>query len=149
MGNLKITSALINHDVITVGGDRNIIGENKVLDSYQKSISDFNDLKGLYSNLFKTIDDGPSILSNNENSEKRSMNKQKYNQYKVPKISKVIFNDPATIVYWEDKTKTVVKCNEADEFDEEKGLAMAIAEKYFGGYMPLKRMVKKYRKVEE
>ncbi len=29
---------------------------------------------------------------------------------KTPDIEKVIFNDPATIVIWKDKTKTVVKC---------------------------------------
>ena len=48
-------------------------------------------------------------------------------------ITNVIFNNPATIVFWSDGTKTVVKCNERDEFDPEKGLAMAICKKYFGG----------------
>ena len=48
-------------------------------------------------------------------------------------ITKVIFNNPATIVFWSDGTKTVVKCDERDEFDPEKGLAMAICKKYFGG----------------
>lgn len=46
-------------------------------------------------------------------------------------IKKVIFHDPATIVYWIDGTKTVVKA-ENEPFDPEKGLAMAIAKKYFG-----------------
>ena len=46
-------------------------------------------------------------------------------------IKKVIFNDPATIVYWEDRTKTVVKC-EKEKYDPEKGLAMAIAKKALG-----------------
>ena len=62
-----------------------------------------------------------------------------YNQAKpkrpmtrTPDIKKVIFNDPATIVYWNDGTKTVVKCQEGDVFDPEKGLAMAISKKYFG-----------------
>lgn len=49
----------------------------------------------------------------------------------IPQIAKVIFNDPATIVLWNDGTKTVVKAqNEA--FDKEKGLAMAIAKKAMG-----------------
>lgn len=47
-------------------------------------------------------------------------------------IEKVIFNDPATIVMWADHTKTVVKCQDGDVFDPEKGLAMAIAKKFFG-----------------
>lgn len=48
-----------------------------------------------------------------------------------PKIKKVIFNDPATVVYWEDRTKTVVKCKK-EKYDPEKGLAMAIAKKAMG-----------------
>lgn len=46
-------------------------------------------------------------------------------------IKKVIFNAPATIVFWDDGTKTVVKC-ENEEYDPEKGLAMAIAKKALG-----------------
>lgn len=49
----------------------------------------------------------------------------------LPKIKKVIFNDPATIVFWADKTKTVVKAYE-DKFDPEKGLTMAITKKALG-----------------
>ena len=48
------------------------------------------------------------------------------------KISNVIFNDPATIVFWSDGTKTVVKCQDDDIFDPEKGLAMAISKKALG-----------------
>lgn len=48
------------------------------------------------------------------------------------KIEKVIFNDPATIVFWNDGTKTVVKCQKLDTFDPEKGLAMCIVKKAIG-----------------
>ena len=47
-------------------------------------------------------------------------------------IKKVIFNPPATVVYWSDRTKTVVKCNVNDIFDPKKGLAMAIAKRCVG-----------------
>lgn len=47
-------------------------------------------------------------------------------------IDKVIFNDPATIVLWQDGTKTVVKASPNDVYDPEKGLAMAIAKKALG-----------------
>jgi hypothetical protein len=47
-------------------------------------------------------------------------------------IKQVIFNDPATIVLWADGTKTVVKCQNNDEYDPEKGLAMCIAKKALG-----------------
>lgn len=48
------------------------------------------------------------------------------------KIEKVIYNDPATIVFWKDGSKTVVKACEDDEYDPEKGLAMAISKKALG-----------------
>lgn len=50
----------------------------------------------------------------------------------TPRIERVIFNPPATIVIWSDDSKTVVKCQPNDVYDEEKGLAMCIAKKYFG-----------------
>ena len=47
-------------------------------------------------------------------------------------IKDVIFAPPATIVYWSDGSKTVVKCSEKDVFDPEKGLAMAVAKRCGG-----------------
>ena len=65
-----------------------------------------------------------------------SVSNRKYVAYnsmcKRTKIKNVIFNDPATIVFWADNTKTVVKCGENDIYDPEKGLAMAVAKKYLG-----------------
>lgn len=40
-------------------------------------------------------------------------------------IKNVIFNPPATIVFWGDGSKTVVKCQDGEEYDPEKGLTMA------------------------
>lgn len=57
---------------------------------------------------------------------------RKVDYSKMPKIKDVIFNDPATIVFWADGTKTVVKCQDDDIFDPEKGLAMAITKKALG-----------------
>lgn len=66
-------------------------------------------------------------------------------------IKDVIFNDPATIVYWADGTKTVVKAGN-EEFDPEKGLAMAIAKKALGNkgnyFEIIKKWVKKYNRPE-
>lgn len=56
----------------------------------------------------------------------------------MPSIRKVIFNDPATIIMWGDGTKTVVKAHN-EKYDPEKGLAMAIAEKYYGNYSKFKK----------
>lgn len=46
-------------------------------------------------------------------------------------ITNVIFSPPATIVFWNDGTKTVVKC-ENEVYDPEKGLAMAISKRALG-----------------
>lgn len=51
---------------------------------------------------------------------------------KCARIDKVIFNDPATIILWHDGTKTVVKTQNGEKYDPEKGMAMAISKKYFG-----------------
>lgn len=55
----------------------------------------------------------------------------------VVTIKRVIFNAPATIVFWIDGSKTVVKAQNGEPFDMEKGLAMAICKKLcanHGGY---------------
>ena len=51
-----------------------------------------------------------------------------------PEIKKVIHNNPATVVFWGDGTKTVVKCQEEDRhgYSERVGLLMCIAKKFFG-----------------
>lgn len=59
-------------------------------------------------------------------------------------IKNVIFNDPATIVFWHDGTKTVVKCGEDDIFDPEKGLAMAISKKFLGNQGNYYNEIKKW-----
>lgn len=61
-----------------------------------------------------------------------------------PEIKDVIFNDPATIVFWADGTKTVVKCQEGDEFDPEKGLTMAIVKKVYGNKGSYCNKIKKW-----
>lgn len=59
------------------------------------------------------------------------------------KVEKVIFNKPATIVFWSDGTKTVVKCGENDTYDKEKGFYIACAKKLFGNdYKAVGRMNK-------
>ena len=49
-----------------------------------------------------------------------------------PVIVDVIFNNPATIVFWDDGVKTVVKCQEGDVYSKETGLAMAMLKRYMG-----------------
>lgn len=67
-------------------------------------------------------------------------------------IKDVIFNNPATIVLWNDGTKTVVKVQDGDRFDPEKGLTMAIVKKLLGNqgnyYNYLKKWLPEEEKVE-
>lgn len=65
----------------------------------------------------------------------------------LPAIEKVIFNDPATIVFWSDGTKTVVQARD-EAFDPEKGLAMAISKKALGNQGRYFETFKKWLKEE-
>ena len=47
-------------------------------------------------------------------------------------IKQVKYNGPATIIFWEDGTKTVAKCSPRDEFDPEKGFCIAYLKKLVG-----------------
>lgn len=63
-------------------------------------------------------------------------------------IKQVIFNNPATIVIWNDGTKTVVKCQEGDIYSKELGLAMAISKKFLGNKSNFNNVFNKWIKEE-
>ena len=63
-------------------------------------------------------------------------------------IKKVKFNPPATIVFWTDNTKTVVKCK-GEDYDPEKGLAMCICKKVLGNKGNYCEVFKKWLPKEE
>lgn len=67
----------------------------------------------------------------------------------VPKIKNVIFNEPATIIFWSDGSKTVVKCQEGEGYDPEKGMAMAISKKALGNMGNYCEVFKKWLPEEE
>ena len=66
--------------------------------------------------------------------------------YRALKIKKVIFNDPATIVFWDDGTKTVAKALGDDKFDKEVGLTVCIAKKALGNRSHFDAVFKKWIK---
>ena len=47
-------------------------------------------------------------------------------------VTDVIYNDPATVVYWSDKTRTVVKCQPGDTYDPMTGFLLALCKKVCG-----------------
>lgn len=64
-------------------------------------------------------------------------------------IKKVKFSGPATIVFWADGSKTVVKCQEGDAFDPEKGLALCFMKKVLGNKSgTFNKVLKTYGKEE-
>ena len=62
----------------------------------------------------------------------------------LPEIKNVKFDGPATIVFWADRTKTVVKCQDGDDYSEEVGLAMCIVKKVFGNKSKYNDIFKKW-----
>ena len=64
-------------------------------------------------------------------------------------IKDVIFNNPATIVLWSDGTKTVVKCQEGDEYSREVGLALCIAKKALGNKGNFNNIFRKWIRNED
>lgn len=86
-----------------------------------------------------------------ERSIKNRMNNEEGDPFIVPRIKKIVFNPPATIVFWNDGTKTVVKCQNDEKFDPEKGITMAFFKKTHGNkghyFEEIKKWTEKYQRV--
>lgn len=50
----------------------------------------------------------------------------------VPQVKKIIRSDAATVVLWEDGTRTVVKCKPDEPYDPYYGFCAALAKKVYG-----------------
>lgn len=122
--NILSTYCGFNADLIHISVDDSIVAVRASKGSYS--------FKKIY-----TMDEWDSssplsiayIIDKNLNTFKRSQNRRIV--IGGPYIKEVIFNGPATIVFWDDGDKTVVKC-ENEPFDKEKGLTMAVCKKMFG-----------------
>ncbi len=64
-------------------------------------------------------------------------------------IKDVRFSPPATIVFWSDNTKTVVKAQSGEEFDAEKGLMACIIKRITGNTGRYNELFKKYIKEDK
>ena len=84
---------------------------------------------------------GTAVAVSSINGKSTKTSKQK--QYKFPGvvvdskgntvyIKEVIYSNPATIVIWSDKTKTICKAVEDDTYNPEAGLAICILKKALG-----------------
>ena len=63
-------------------------------------------------------------------------------------IDRVIFNDPATIILWNDGSKTVVKRSDDDVWDSEKGFCMAVIKKLYGNTSFIKRFIEPEEEIQ-
>ena len=61
-----------------------------------------------------------------------------------PQIKTVKFNPPATIIFWKDGSKTVVKCQEGDLYNPETGFALAYLKKLLGNDNTFNKEINKW-----
>lgn len=61
-------------------------------------------------------------------------------------ITRIMFNGPCTIVFWDDDTKTIVKLSEGDKSDRKVALIYAIAKKKYGTMSRVHREVDQFAK---
>ena len=64
--------------------------------------------------------------------------------YSKPTVKRVIFNPPATIILWTDGTKSVVKCQNGEWYDPEKGFALAYLKKLLGNDNTFNKEINKW-----
>ena len=62
----------------------------------------------------------------------------------LPEITNVYFNDPVTVVLWDDGTKTIVKCQDGDVYSEEVGLSLCITKKALGNMPNFNNVFRKW-----
>lgn len=124
-------------------------------DKYELPLWDVNDLRNILRNVkykfnLKGRDDGlDAFLYSSTAYDKCFKPKAPKPVPYIPEIKDVIFNEPATIIIWKDGTKTVVKCQEGEGYDPEKGLAMAISKKALGNKGNYCEVFKKWLPEEE
>ena len=66
-----------------------------------------------------------------------------------PHPKKVIFSGPATTILWKDGTKTTVKCQDEDVWDDEVGIAMCYLKKLLGNKGNFNNIFREAMKVKE
>lgn len=74
-------------------------------------------------------------------SEKKSEAKAPHYVPYAYKVKRIIYNDPATIVFWNDGTKTVVKRGENEKFNKYTAFCAALAKKMYGNNSQVNKIV--------
>ena len=119
-----------------------IVANDSYIDYITNDYSDYTscaDSAHIYKILEENKDEWNRILK-----EEDLRKRQKKNDSLRRLIKKVKFNGPCTIVWFNDGDKVVVKCQEEDTFDKEKGLAMACMKKYFNNSSIFNEVLRKW-----
>ena len=66
----------------------------------------------------------------------------KYKMISIPIPTKIIYNGPATIVFWADGTKTIVKKSKKEKDNKYNAFCAALAKKIYGTNSNVNRIVK-------
>ena len=115
--------------------DRENAGKNMTLNELGKYITNEHTRNFVNREWFAGINDTRCETKVDYNGISRRNNMMKYG------VKEIIYHDAATIVYWTDGTKTVVKCNENDEYSEYAGFVAAVAKKMYGGANAINRLI--------
>ena len=59
----------------------------------------------------------------------------------IPDIDRIIFSPPATVIFWGDGEKTVVKCAEGQQYDRYNGFCAAVCKRLFGSSSAAKKIM--------
>lgn len=115
--------------------DRENAGKNMALNELGKYIANEHTRNFVNREWFAGVDGIRCETKVDYNGISRRNNMMKYG------VKEIIYHDAATIVYWTDGTKTVVKCNKNDEYSEYSGFVAAVAKKMYGGANAINRLI--------
>ena len=82
-----------------------------------------------------------SFMKDIKNKKEKEKVKTGFTIKRINDVDKIIFNNPATIVYMLDGSRYVTKAHQ-EEFDAEKGLALALLKAFGISYLDLQRLIK-------
>ena len=76
-----------------------------------------------------------------------------FNPFSAPKksltVERIIVNGDATIIFWKDESKTIVKKSADDQYDLHHAFCAALAKRVYGSNSAVKKMIKKKTKVQK
>ena len=98
-------------------------------------------LKCLHSAL---IDDYDKLIKEQKKQEEKI--RRKFNETSVNQIKRVKYDNPWTIVFWDDGTVTKSKCHENDMWSESAGFNACVAKRYFQTAGAYNKVMKTYCK---